>query len=328
MSYKFQRLREKIRRAVQAGELAGKLPGERELARRFRVNAKTLSKALTDLAAEGLLHRSIGRGTFVSSADGSETRAAGPWLLLVDAEADQSVIQQLRIQNPRAQMSDDIASLRPSYLSQFSAVIDLAAQTPQWLLRDLLVRNIPVVAVGREPRVYSTNAVLLDTHLGVSQLTRDLALGGHRRFLAVETSNHNAVADAIRQAAGRYCPDFCVDPCSAEDIVCALEHGATAAICATAGLAVQTLRNLAAADISVPQQISVAAVGWDDGEYPCTGYFVAASQQAETVAELLHQGQGSRPATLWLAGKMIDRGTVGHVPPADAGRAIATALIA
>ena len=55
LSYKFQRLREKLRQAIASGELAGKLPGERVLARRFHVNAKTLSKALTDLAAEGLL---------------------------------------------------------------------------------------------------------------------------------------------------------------------------------------------------------------------------------------------------------------------------------
>src|SRR4051812_11189388 len=63
LSYKFQRLRERLRTAVASGELSGKLPGERALARRFHVNAKTLSKALTDLAAEGLLDRSIGRGT-------------------------------------------------------------------------------------------------------------------------------------------------------------------------------------------------------------------------------------------------------------------------
>src|SRR3954468_11570205 len=65
LSYKFQRLRERLRQAIASGELSGKLPGERQLSRRFRVNAKTLSKALTDLAAEGLLDRSIGRGTFV-----------------------------------------------------------------------------------------------------------------------------------------------------------------------------------------------------------------------------------------------------------------------
>src|ERR1051325_7279527 len=67
LSYKFQRLRERLRDAVRNGELAGKLPGERELARRFKANPKTLSKALTDLAAEGLLERSIGRGTYVRS---------------------------------------------------------------------------------------------------------------------------------------------------------------------------------------------------------------------------------------------------------------------
>ena len=68
MSYKFQRLREKIRAAIATGELVGKLPGERALARRFHVNAKTLSKALTDLAAEGVLNRSIGRGTHVKGS--------------------------------------------------------------------------------------------------------------------------------------------------------------------------------------------------------------------------------------------------------------------
>src|SRR5690349_24926652 len=80
LSYKFQRLREKLRAAIASGELSGKLPGERQLARRFHVNAKTLSKALTDLAAEGLLDRSIGRGTFVkgegatASANGNNDR--------------------------------------------------------------------------------------------------------------------------------------------------------------------------------------------------------------------------------------------------------------
>src|SRR5438876_321031 len=72
LSYKFQRLRERLRDAVASGELAGKLPGERELARRFKANPKTLSKALTDLAAEGLLERSIGRGTYVRSTAAPE----------------------------------------------------------------------------------------------------------------------------------------------------------------------------------------------------------------------------------------------------------------
>ena len=71
LSYKFQRLREDIRLAVTQGEFAGRLPGERTLGRRFGANAKTINKALSDLTAEGLLIRQIGRGTFVASRDSS-----------------------------------------------------------------------------------------------------------------------------------------------------------------------------------------------------------------------------------------------------------------
>jgi len=39
LSYKFQRLRERLRLAISSGELAGKLPGERALAKQFHVNA-------------------------------------------------------------------------------------------------------------------------------------------------------------------------------------------------------------------------------------------------------------------------------------------------
>src|ERR1700730_6954512 len=88
LSYKFQRLREKLRQAITSGELSGKLPGERALAKRFHCNAKTLSKALTDLAAEGLLERSIGRGTFVKGSKEEPAAAKSPWLLLSDAATD------------------------------------------------------------------------------------------------------------------------------------------------------------------------------------------------------------------------------------------------
>src|SRR5215218_11509963 len=98
MSYKFQRLREKIRAAIESGELVGKLPGERALAKRFHVNAKTLSKALTDLAAEGLLDRSIGRGTYVKGSAPAPA-APGRWLVLCDDPHDPTIrclLDQLR----------------------------------------------------------------------------------------------------------------------------------------------------------------------------------------------------------------------------------------
>lgn len=70
LSYKYQRLREQIRQAIERGELRGQLPGERVLGRRFNANAKTINKALCDLSGEGLLVRVIGRGTFVADSNG------------------------------------------------------------------------------------------------------------------------------------------------------------------------------------------------------------------------------------------------------------------
>jgi hypothetical protein len=317
MSYKFQRLREKIRQAVETGELSGKLPGERELARRFHVNAKTLSKALTDLAAEGLLSRSIGRGTFVRGA-ASATPDQGAWLLVTDRDADPSLVQNLRALNPLAQVTNDLASLRPSFLNQFSAVVDLATETPEPFIRDLLVRNIPVVTVGREPRTYSTSAVLVDRALGAAYISRGLLLAGHRRLVAIEGRNQTLIAETVRRMAPAYGSDASVDACYPRDILAALEQGATACICDTIVAAREVLNLLSQAQIPVPGRISVAAVGSSD-EFPCTGYFIGSAEKANAVAEILRLGQTGRPTVLWLTGKMIDRGTTAqpgaiHIP--------------
>jgi DNA-binding transcriptional regulator YhcF (GntR family) len=309
MSYKFQRLRERIRQAVADGELRGKLPGERELARQFHVNAKTLSKALTDLAAEGLLHRRIGRGTFVRGAKEEKPVSKRPWLLLLDTDADQTVVDNFKSVAPMVESCRDVWSVRPSYLNQFSAVIDLAAATPETFVRDLLVRGIPVVAVGRELPTYSVNGVMLDATLGASHLTRQLVLDGHRRFLVVEERGKITLADAVRRSAWRYCQDYCVDACSAAEIAQAAEHGATACICDSVPSAERAMQALERAGICVPQNISVAAIGWTARDYPCTGYFVDPRQQAAAVAEILGNGHAGRPTTLWLSGKLIDRGT-------------------
>jgi DNA-binding transcriptional regulator YhcF (GntR family) len=308
MSYKFQRLRERIRQAVASGELSGKLPGERELARRFHVNAKTLSKALTDLAAEGLLQRSIGRGTFVRSEKEELSAERGSWLVLSDASTDSSLISHLQAINP-LDICGEVAAIRPSFLNQFSAVIDLASATPESLIRDLLVRGIPVITIGQEHRKYSVSGVIFDSMLGAAQLTRQLALAGHRSFLAVEERTRITIAETIRKTLERYCDDFSVDACSASDVGQAAGYGATACICDSVAGANKTLETLSRGGVNVPEQMSIAAVGWTGEDYPCTGYFIDTKQQAAAIADILANGQPGRPTTLWLTGTMIDRGT-------------------
>src|ERR1700712_1479343 len=120
LSYKFQRLRERIRAAIDAGELAGKLPGERSLARQFNVNAKTLSKALTDLAAEGVLKRNIGLGTFVR--DESALPVPQKILLLAASESN-SLATTLTDFGLDVQHHAPAGELLPSLFAPFDLVL-------------------------------------------------------------------------------------------------------------------------------------------------------------------------------------------------------------
>ena len=310
MSYKFQRLREKLRAAIAAGELTGKLPGERALARQFHVNAKTLSKALTDLAAEGLLDRSIGRGTYVKGSAPTET-AQGRWLVLCDDnEACSSLIQGLRQLNPELQTASEVAQMRPSFLNQFAAVIDMAQSTPEIFLRDLVVRSMPLVAVNREPRMYSTHSVLVDTALGVSRLARDLILAGHRRIAAIEPRGSSSIATTLRQSAARYAREATVDSCEPIEIAALVDAGCTAIVCANLQDAQQVKSRLDHAGIRVPSQVSLKAVAACDHPAPCSGYFCTTQQIVDGVSELLKSAPVGRPTVLWLAGEFHDHNTI------------------
>jgi hypothetical protein len=324
LSYKFQRLRERLRAAIASGELTGKLPGERQLAKRFHVNAKTLSKALTDLAAEGLLDRSIGRGTFVRGAAPSAPLHSERWLIICDPDrAESSCIDHIKRVNGNVHVVTDTASLRPSFLSSIRAVIDLSTRTPDSFIRDLVVRNIAVVLVGREPTTYSVNAVLLDRQLGVSHLARDMMLSGHRRFLAVERKGRTCVTEAIRRAAQRIAPDTRVDSVYPNDVPAAVEQdGVTAVICDSRTTASQVREILARHNIDVPGRVSMAAVGSASADHPCSGYFVHSEQKARTIIEVIRDTQLRRPLALWLTGAFVDAGTI--APPLGALHATAT----
>jgi hypothetical protein len=309
MSYKFQRLREKLRAAVASGELTGKLPGERAPARRFHVNAKTLSKALTDLAAEGVLDRSIGRGTYVK---GSEPAAPsqGRWLVLANGDqVDSPFIKTLRLSNPELQVATSVVEMRPSFLNQFSAVIDTALDTPESFLRDMVVRNLPVVIVNHEPKTYSMHAVLMDVALGISRLGRDMVLSGHRRIAVVDPPDSIAVCATLRQTIARIDAQASADACSIAEVQPLLESGVTGIICGSCEIAAQMKAQLQKAGANPPAPISLAAVGCTSHSAPCSGYFCSVEQLAEAAIELLRNAVHGRPTTLWLAGTWHDHGT-------------------
>jgi DNA-binding GntR family transcriptional regulator len=74
-------IQDQLAAALAAGDLrAGeRVPPERELAASLGVSRATVRQALLDLTARGLLHRGVGRGTFVAEpkVDHDHTRVAG-----------------------------------------------------------------------------------------------------------------------------------------------------------------------------------------------------------------------------------------------------------
>lgn len=312
LSYKFQRLREKLREAVTSGELVGKLPGERALARRFHVNAKTLSKALTDLAAEGLLDRAIGRGTYVKGTTPTGAAKQTRWLIVCDAERnDSQLVRLFREANADAVVLNDLSAARPSYLRQFDAVIDLGSQTPDSFLRDLVVRNVPLVSVNREPGTYSLNSVGTDRHLGGSDAARDLILGGHRDIVVVESLPRSVVPAAVKQAAARYAPEARVRVVTTTDVVTAVRGGSTAVICDRTETGRQVRGLLEQAGLRIPEDVSLASIGCCDDQYPSSGYYTDVRTVAQNVVELLRGANNHRPTVIWLAPHRADCGTIG-----------------
>lgn len=312
LSYKFQRLRERLRGAIASGELAGKLPGERALAKRFHVNAKTLSKALTDLAAEGLLDRSIGRGTYVKgSAPEATPKAKNKWLIIAGLHGSSpELIEALRQANPETEVwTGDVNAIRPSQLAGVSSVVCLDPSTSPNFLRDMVVRNINVVAVGYVPKTYSTHCVLNDPSIGAAWLARELVLAGHHRFVVVERDRDNRVASSFHVAVSALARSATVDALDVPDTSALIGHGATAVVCDCPTTARHVQRMLEDRGIAIPSKLSVASVGMLTGEAPCSGFYTTVRQVAAAVTNLLRDPP-TRPSAVWLAGEMIHCGTI------------------
>jgi LacI family transcriptional regulator len=62
----YKQVAESLRRDILTGRIQEKIPGERELSKRYNINFKTANKAVGMLVEQGLLSRVKGKGTFVS----------------------------------------------------------------------------------------------------------------------------------------------------------------------------------------------------------------------------------------------------------------------
>jgi hypothetical protein len=312
LSYKFQRLRERLRVAIASGELAGRLPGERVLSRRFQVNAKTLGKALTDLASEGLVQRRVGQGTFVLDPS-VRAPVATRWLIVNDPSAASSVLvtELLRL-NPESRCIPAGEVLRPSLLSQYTAIINCAGAMPDSFYHDLALRGLPVLDTVRASGVYSTHGVLLDRAQGAFNLGRDLLFAGHKRLAAIDLRNSTTVFDALTWAVARYGSGATVHAATTEHVADVIHQGVSGVVCdgvEAAGDASQTL-NDRRSSLLLSGDISLAAVGELSERVCCSGYYLDPVRQAQVIAGVMQNLQPHRLSVIWLSGTFIDRGTM------------------
>lgn len=300
LSYKFQRLREKLRQAVVGGEFAGKLPGERELARRFNANPKTLGKALIDLAAEGLLERRIGRGTYIR--DTAPTRAAGRWLILCDSPEDASpgrtaLLASFRATHADAEVISAQQRLRPSLLSQFRTVVDVSTRSTADLHRSLLIRGMDIVLVDREPGQISVHAVALDRRYAAWRLAQNLFMAGHRRILVVDRPGGQDLEEGARVAAAAFGGDIEINhtPAGPSAILIDVE-------------AADGLQQLTQAGFQNGSP-AIAAIGVCDQPI-YSGIYLKSAELEQALSGLLRDAQMHRPVALHLTGTYVERGTM------------------
>jgi len=347
LSYKFQRLREQLRRSILDGSLGGKLPGERELARRFRANAKTINKALSDLAADGLLVRHVGRGTFVASEGPVAARPTASakrviWLMnghqLEAAQPDLAEAQQAAarcgfelVVRPFDIRSGDMlpdGALRPREMRELCGVVVYGVMPPHSLLTDLLRRHVGFVLVNVADGSVRTNCVVPDWAQGAFEVCEHLVGLGHRNIQlvlgAAEATHHSAAENGYRTSMRRHgltpaaplrlgtsIPPFIMPPA---------DKRPSALLCIGASVAEAVCAGAQQAGIDIPKEISVVAVAGSDNAFAkagkLTSYDVDGFKIVAWTFELLEKyAPGQKAQMILVPGRVVDRGSSG--PPAQ-----------
>lgn len=105
----YQQIRALITRSLESGEWkpGDIIPSESELAERFGVSQGTVRKAIDELAAENLLVRRQGKGTFVSTHD--DPRSFFRFLRLASNEGELLRLQSIPLECWRAKAGADVA---------------------------------------------------------------------------------------------------------------------------------------------------------------------------------------------------------------------------
>lgn len=352
LSYKFQRLREDIRRAVTQGEYNGRLPGERTLGRRFGANAKTINKALSDLTAEGLLIRQIGRGTFVASRDNATQSDDRVTHVLADASSDATTLSEVtsglkNVERLGASPDDkghwSLAAWPVSRRRDSKALVvwvadPLSRPTPRLmppLATELHRRQVPVLMVGAAAATERTNCIAPDYSDAGYRIAEHLLQCGCKAIVPVAIEQASREIEAALTAIHAACVRFGVaftGPITpdhfATDVMMRIgsaangrpavspEHVGVICIGLAAFKAVQARRNADLAGAGSMRVASILAPGQSIGQTPgITTYEWNSSQLAARVCEWAQTAKAAlQPREVYVPGSLFPRHAVSRRP--------------
>jgi DNA-binding LacI/PurR family transcriptional regulator len=279
---------------------------QRGLCERFGVSSTTAVRVLNDLAAEGLVSRRRGRGTFIATASerrpaGPGAGAGGPVISCIIHNLHNSYVGSIvsGIESVRAdlgyrlQLTDTDESprreedaLRQAATSDVAGVLLYPVQGREHAaaLVELQNRGIPVVMMDRyRPEVVS-DAVLVDNEDLGYRITRELVALGHERIATLWsetdcTSVHERLGGHLRALREHRLPIFAeltalrgfvyLDDDGRRHLLRGLldqPEPPTALLCSNSYVLAAAVEDLVALGVELPGAIELAAMD-DAGPY-------------------------------------------------------------
>lgn len=344
LSYKYQRLRERLRTAVKSGELAGKLPGERELARRYLANAKTINKALNDLAMDGLVLRHVGRGTFVAGQNGTGQRPPGmtarnfAWLApgrINDPDLDhvfgmtRSLLadkgHHIERFNSELDGAGELpeAALSPGAMREIDGAVVYLARPSRGFLANLRRRHLSVVLINNYHDEIRLPTVLCDHTHGAFTISEQCILMGHQRIQFLTGPHAKSATSAAergyRAAMAHYglpsLPSIEVGPEFSWAQLWAEDNRPTALVCLSGRMARKAYESVISAGLKVSSDISIGVIS-EPGEsfaktHQVSAYEVDVKSMLRWAADLVLLGASNHaPDMVIVPGKYVDRNSI------------------
>jgi hypothetical protein len=324
LSYKFQRLREQLRNAIERGEFSGRLPGERDLGRRFHANAKTINKALSDLSAEGLVVRHVGRGTYVAGSD-AESGAQKPRCFWWSTHAGESAAITPMYRSAHRHLcdmspSDSLIAVSLTELARgggdgralrdADGIVVLGATPDEVLMSELIRRHIPTILVGGSADAPRVHQVVSDDGDAGFRVTEHLAQMGFKdiRVVGDDTTMSDRVYSGYHAACKRRRLKTPA-PVSLEEAATVARRRDDVALIVVGAAAIESLCALAPESERKAAIAGVVEPGLRAAEQnDITAYEVAMDRIAEWVVRLLCDARtGQPPVQVVVPGRLVIR---------------------